>query len=71
MALIHKGQTLRHKTEPDWPTVTVNSVHETDLPSFAGNRVPPFAWVTWADKPGESAVIYLATLQRDWEDTGV
>jgi hypothetical protein len=66
----HKGQMLRHKTETSWPTIILASVHENPTATFGGKNLAPFAWGVWQDGGGSSA-FNLATLEKDWEDTGV
>lgn len=70
MATYHKGQELRHKSEPTWPTIIIASVHEDPSATFGGKRLAPFAWGVWQDGGGSSAFT-LTTLDKDWEDTGV
>lgn len=68
---IHQGMRMRHTSEPTWPNITIGSIHTTDLPSFAGRTIPPFAWVTWDDKPNQQEAMNLANILANWEDTGV
>jgi hypothetical protein len=70
-AYIHKGQQLRHKTETTWPTIMVSTIHAEPTATFGGVPLQPFAFVEWSDNPGVYTAMNLATIEKDWEDTGV
>jgi len=66
--IIHRGQQLR--LEGSDLTLIVGTVHENPDASFAGNRLAPYADVTWSD--GSVGTANLQSLQGSlYSDTGV
>lgn len=65
--LIEKGMTLRNRSEPGWPTITVQSIHAEPTATFAGRTIQPFAYVTWSDNPHVNTAHSLADLVKNWE----